>query len=86
MKTDVLSPDTDKVKSFISDNKVLIAAIGGVTLGLTIASLMGNEKARQILRSAGSSLADMSGKFAENLGGYKNLIAPLLGKSETQGV
>jgi hypothetical protein len=86
MKTEALNPDTDRIKSFISENKILIAAIGGITLGLTIASLMGNERARQILRSVGSSVADLSGKFVGNLGGYKQLIAPLLGKTEAQGL
>lgn len=86
MKTEELIPDTSNVKSFISDNKILIAAIGGVTLGLAIASLMGNDKAKQILRSAGSTLSDVSGKFINNLGGYKDLIAPLVGKTEPQGV
>jgi hypothetical protein len=86
MKNDELIPDTDEMKSFLSNNKVLIAAIGGVTLGLTIASLMGNEKARQILRSAGSTIGNISEKFLGNLGGYKSLIAPLLGKTEAQGL
>jgi hypothetical protein len=86
MKTDELIPDTEEMKSFLSNNKVLIAAIGGVTLGLTIASLMGNEKARQILRSAGSTIGNVSEKFLGNLGGYKSLIAPLLGKTEAQGL
>lgn len=86
MKNEALIPDTDKMKSFMSENKVLIAAIGGVTLGLAIASLMGNEKARQLLRSAGSSISDLSGKFVGNLDGYKNLLSPLLGKTEGQGL
>lgn len=86
MKNETLIPDTDRMKSFMSDNKVLIAAIGGVTLGLAIASLMGNEKARQLLRSAGSSISEVSGKLVGNLDGYKNLIAPLLGKTEAQGL
>ena len=86
MKTEELIPDTSKVKSFVSDNKIIIAAIGGVTIGLAIASLMGNEKARQILRSAGSTISDISGKLVNNLGGYKDLIAPLVGKTEAQGL
>lgn len=86
MKTEELNLDTSRIKSFVSENKILIAAIGGITVGLTIASLMGNEKARQILRAAGSTIADMSGKFVNNLGGYKHLVAPLLGKSEVQGL
>lgn len=86
MKTHELIPQHDKITTFISDNKILIAGIGGVALGLTIASLMGNEKARQILRSAGSTISDLSGKFVGNLDGFKGLIAPLMGRTEAQGL
>ena len=86
MKTETISLDTSRIKTFISDNKILLAALGGITVGLTLASLLGNEKARQVLRSVGSSIADLSGKFVNDLGGYKQLISPLLGKSEAQGL
>jgi hypothetical protein len=86
MKTETMSMDPNRIKTFISDNKILIAALGGITVGLTLASLLGNEKARQILRSVGSSVASLSGKLVNDLGGYKQLISPLLGKSETQGL
>jgi hypothetical protein len=74
--------DSNNVKSIIKNNKALIAVIGGVALGLTIASLMGNERAKQILKSAGSFVTDASSKFANNLGGYKHLLEPLLGKTQ----
>lgn len=86
MKTETMSLDPDRIKTFISDNKILFAALGGITVGLTLASLLGNEKARQILRSVGSSVASLSGKLVNDLGGYKQLISPLLGKSEAQGL
>lgn len=86
MKTGIENLDTSKIKSFVSDNRMVLAALGGITVGLTLASLLGNERARQILRSMGSSIADMSGKFVNDLGGYKQLIAPLLSKGEAQGL
>jgi len=86
MKTHELIPHDDKIKTFISDNKILIAAIGGVALGLTIASLAGSEKARDVLRSAGSTILNLSEKFVGNLDGFKALITPLLGRTEAQGL
>jgi len=86
MKTKIQKLDTGSIKSFVSENKMLIAAIGGITVGITLASLMGNERARQLLRTMGSTLADASGKVVDNFGSYKHLIAPLLSKINVQGV
>jgi hypothetical protein len=47
---------------------------------------MGNEKARQALRTIGTTLTDASGKLVSSLGSYKHLIAPLLSKTDVQGV
>ena len=86
MNREVLNVDTNRIKSFIADNKIIIATVGGVVVGITIASLMGNEKARQALRSMSSTVVDLTGKFVSDLGGYKQLIAPLFGKTDVQGV
>ena len=86
MNREVLNVDTNRIKSFIADNKMIIATVGGVVVGITIASLMGNEKARQALRSMSSTVVDLTGKFVSDLGGYKQLIAPLFGKTDVQGV
>lgn len=86
MKTEMINLDMSRIKTFVSENKVLIAGVGGLALGLTLASLMGNERARQILRSMGSTIADLSSKFANDVGGYKQLIAPLFSKSDVQGL
>lgn len=86
MKIEIQKLNTGSIKSFVSEHKMLLAAIGGITVGITLASLMGNERARQILRTMGSTLADASGKVADNLGNYKHLIAPLLSKVSAQGV
>lgn len=86
MKRHALIPHNDKIKSFISDNKIILATIGGVAVGLTIASLTGGERARVVLRSAGSAISDLSEKFVANFDGYKALIAPFLGRTEAQGL
>jgi hypothetical protein len=86
MKTNELIPHDDKIKGFISENKILIATIGGVALGLAIASLTGNEKAREVLRSAGSTIVNLSEKFVGNLDGFKALITPLLGRTQAEGI
>lgn len=87
METQIQKLDTDRrVKSFLSDNKILIAAVGGIALALVVASMMGNEKAKEVLQRAGATLADMGNKFVGDLGGMKDVIAPLLGKSEPQGL
>jgi hypothetical protein len=86
MKRKNIKLDIHRITSFISENKMFFAALGGITVGVTLASLMGNEKARQTLRSMGTSIADLSGKFVNELGEYKQLLSPLLAKSEVQGV
>lgn len=86
MKKENIKLDTSRITSFIEEHKMVIAAIGGITVGITLARLMGNEKAKQLLRSMGTSLADLSGKVVSDLGGYKQLIAPLFSKTDVQGV
>jgi hypothetical protein len=86
MKKENIKLDTGRITSFIAEHKMIIAALGGITVGITLASLMGNEKAKQVLRSMGTSLADLSGKVVNDLGGYKQLIAPLFSKTDVQGV
>jgi len=86
MKNGNMKFDTSRITSFMSEHKMFFAALGGITVGITLASLMGNEKARQTLRSMGTSLADLSGKLVNDLGGYKQLLSPLLAKTEVQGV
>lgn len=86
MKKENIKLDTSRITSFIAEHKMVIAALGGITVGITLASLMGNEKAKQVLRTMGTSLAELSGKVVNDLGGYKQLIAPLFSKTDVQGV
>jgi len=89
MKKDVLNLDTlnaRNIKSFVEEHKMLIAALGGITVGIGLAALLGNEKAKHLLRSLGNTLINASGKFVNELGGYKQLVAPLFAKNEVQGL
>ena len=89
MKKDVLNLDTlnaKNVKSFVEEHKMLIAALGGITVGIGLAALLGNERAKHLLRSLGNTLVNASGKFVNDLGGYKELVAPLFAKKEVQGL
>ena len=86
MKMELANLDTRRVKTFFEENKLWIAALGGITVGITVASLLGNEKARETLRKMGSTFADASGKLVNNLGGYKQILAPLFAKTDVQGV
>ena len=74
------------IKSFVEEHKMLIAALGGITVGIGLAALLGNEKAKSLLRSLGNTLVNASGKFVNDLGGYKQLVAPLFSRSEVQGL
>lgn len=86
MKNEILNIDASEVKSFVEENKIVIAAIGGVVLGVLVASMLGNTRAKSIVRSAGNMLSDATGRFVNNLGGYKDVIAPMMSKTEAQGL
>lgn len=89
MKDDVLNVNTlntKNIKSFVEEHKMVIAALGGITVGIALAALLGNEKAKNILRSMGTAIVNVSGKFVNDLGGYKQLVAPLFAKSDVQGL
>ena len=89
MKNDLLNLSTSNaknIKSFVEEHKMLIAALGGITVGIGLAALLGNERAKHLLRSLGNTLVSASGKFVEDLGGYKQLVAPLFSKKEVQGL
>ena len=71
MKKDVLNLNTSNaknIKSFVEEHKMLIAALGGITVGIGLAALLGNERAKHLLRSLGNTLVNASGKFVERSG------------------
>ena len=44
---------------------MLIAALGGITVGIGLAALLGTKRAKHLLRSLGNTLVNASGKFVE---------------------
>jgi hypothetical protein len=86
MKQDVVNLNPASIKAFIEEHKMVIAALGGITVGIALAGLLGNEKAKNALRSLGNTLVNVSGKFVNDLGGYKQLVAPLFAKNDVQGL
>ena len=86
MKQEALNLNTGTIESFVEEHKMVIAALGGITVGLALAGLLGNENAKNILRSVGTTIFNASGKFVNDLGGYKQLVAPLFSKTDVQGV
>jgi len=86
MKKPHIEFDKDKIKSFISENRSMIVAIGGVAAGIAVVSFLGKERSKKLLQSLGSSVKDLSGKMMQDLGSYKELLSPLLSKISTQGL
>ena len=81
MEKDVLNLttlNTRNIKSFVEEHKMLIAALGGITVGIGLAALLGNERAKHLLRSLGNTLINASGKFVNDLGGYKQFGSTLV--------
>jgi hypothetical protein len=50
------------LKTFVESNKVLLAAIGGTAAGITIAKVLGMEKAQQLVRAVENSFASIEEK------------------------
>lgn len=54
------------LKPMLNDNKVLIAAIGGIAAGISIAAIFGTEKAKQIVETVENSVKDFTGKLSNS--------------------
>jgi hypothetical protein len=55
------------LKPLLSDNKLLMAALGGVAAGISLAGILGIEKARQIVDTLEGSVKDFSNKVKSGL-------------------
>lgn len=71
----------DSIQSFISENKLALAALGGIATGIAVTALLGNERAKNMLLTLGTSLKDVSGKLMDDFGGLKDMLSPLLAKN-----
>jgi hypothetical protein len=56
-----------QVKSFVKSNRLLFAALGGVAAGISIAALLGTEKAKEILHTVENNVRDFKNKIASDL-------------------
>jgi hypothetical protein len=54
-------------KSFLKGNKVLLAALGGITAGISLAGILGTEKAKKIADTLGSSVNEFTGKIKDQI-------------------
>jgi hypothetical protein len=55
-----------QLKPLLKQNKVLLAALGGVATGITIAGILGTEKARQLVTTIEDSVKDFSNRIKKN--------------------
>jgi hypothetical protein len=55
------------LKSFIKGNKVFLAALGGAAAGITLANVLGTEKAQQMVRAVEDSVATIGEKVRNGL-------------------
>ncbi len=58
-----------QLKPLFKQNKVLLAALGGIATGITIASILGTEKAKEIVNSIENSVKDFTDKITHYMSG-----------------
>jgi hypothetical protein len=58
------------LKAFLSKNRMVLAAVGGLAAGFTVANMLGNEKARGIANTVSDSVKAFSGKVMRE---FKNV-------------
>ena len=56
-----------QLKPFLKGNRVLIAALGGAAAGITLANILGTEKARNILHTVEGSISEFTDKVSNGL-------------------
>ncbi len=55
------------VKPFLSDNRLLLTALGGVAVGISLANILGSDKAKQLVDTMESSVKDFTNKIKSSL-------------------
>jgi hypothetical protein len=56
-----------QLRPFVKSNQVLLAALGGAAAGITLSSLLGTEKAKQVFDTVQTSMKDFSDKVINGL-------------------
>ncbi|MEO5600915.1 MAG: hypothetical protein ABIR06_08315 [Cyclobacteriaceae bacterium] len=62
----------NQLKPFLKDNRVILSALGGVAAGITLANLMGTEKAQEVLHTVENSISNFTEKVAKGISGNQN--------------
>lgn len=52
-----------RLRPLLKENRVLLAALGGAITGITIASILGTEKGKQITKGIEGSVRSLADKF-----------------------
>ena len=55
------------IQPFLSDNRVLVAALGGAAAGISLAGLLGTEKAKQIIDQVGDAARNISNRITDSV-------------------
>lgn len=63
-----------QLKPFLKGNRVLIAALGGAAAGITLANILGTEKAQNILNTVEGSISEFTDKVSKGLTGKDNKL------------
>jgi hypothetical protein len=63
-------------KSFVGENKVLLAALGGITAGISLAGILGTEKAKKIADTLGSSINEFTNNLKDQINRKQNETFP----------
>jgi uncharacterized membrane protein YgaE (UPF0421/DUF939 family) len=58
------------LKTFLFENRMILATIGGLAAGFTVANVLGNERARGIVSTVGESVKTFSDKVLRE---FKNV-------------
>jgi hypothetical protein len=56
-----------KTGALVKGNKVLLATLGGIAIGVSLAAILGIDKAKKIASSIGDSSNQLSGKIPEQV-------------------
>lgn len=69
-------------RPFLKDNRVMIAALGGAAVGITLANILGTEKAQNILHTVEGSIHDFTDKVSKGMMGKSNAKLPAAERRE----
>jgi hypothetical protein len=61
-----------QLKPFVKDNRVLLAALGGVAAGISLSNIIGSEKAHEILNNVEDSISNFRDKVGQGFSPNKN--------------